>query len=95
MEIEVIQMNFCLFSRTSMTALEERLHRLRKEMETVREEKTRLNVALDFSKDERNLINKQLKEAQDKSSLFFKNHIHNSQLFIIAFIILMIYEKWF
>lgn len=80
MEIEVIQMNFCLFSRTSMTALEERLHRLRKEMETVREEKTRLNVALDFSKDERNLVDKQLKEAQDKTSSLFRslnNYIRN------------------
>jgi len=89
----MILTNFYLSSRASLSTFEEKLHRLRKEMEIMREEKTRLNVALDFSKDERNLVNKQLKEAQDKSSLFFKNHIHNSQLFIIAFIILMIYEK--
>lgn len=67
------------FCRTSMATFEERLHRLRKEMEIMREEKTRLNVALDFSKDERNLVNKQLKEAQDKSKKF-KDQLRNVQL---------------
>ena len=55
-------------SRTSFVGFEERLNRLRRDMDQIREEKTRLNVALDFSKDERNLLNKQLKEAQDKTS---------------------------
>ena len=74
-----------------MATFEERLLRLRKEMDQIREEKTRLNVALDFSKDERNLVNKQLKEAQDKTSallIITINHlldIISNKIFFVFF----------
>lgn len=55
------------FSRSNISAFEERFNRLRKEMDQMREERTRLTVALDFSKDERNLLIKQLKEFEDKA----------------------------
>ena len=55
-----------LCSRSNIATFEERLHRLRKEMDQVREERTRLSVALDFSKDERNHLTKQLKEIEGK-----------------------------
>lgn len=56
-----------IYSRTNIATFEERLNRLRKEMDQMREERTRLTVALDFSKDERNLLIKQLKELEDKA----------------------------
>lgn len=66
-------------SRSNIATFEERFHRLRKEMDQIREERTRLSVSLDFSKDERNHLTKQLKEMEEKLGMFYWFSYHNNK----------------
>ena len=59
-----------LISRSNVSAFEDKMNRLEKDIFQMREERNRLSVALDFSKEEKSQMNEQLKELSDKMGNF-------------------------